>query len=56
VINLGFDGSSDPGGRRYEAATARFVDLKSLTARTRLSAIREIKSIHESGGELRAML
>jgi hypothetical protein len=56
VINLGLYGESDPRVRRYQSVTARPVDPNTLTAWTRLLAMKEITSIHESGGELRAML
>jgi hypothetical protein len=56
IINLAVDGWSDPRGRRYQSVTARLVDPNTLAARTRLLAMKEIKSIHESSAELRGML
>jgi hypothetical protein len=56
IVNLAVDGWSDQRGRRYQGITARFVHPGTLTAWTRLLAMKEIKSIHESAAELRLIL
>jgi hypothetical protein len=56
VINLAVDGWSDSRGRRYQSITARLVDPNTLSTWSRLLAMKEIKSVHESSGELRVLL
>jgi hypothetical protein len=56
IVNLAVDGWSDQRGRQYQAITARRVDRPTLTAWTRLLAVKEIKSIRESAGELHAIV
>jgi hypothetical protein len=56
IINLAVDGWSDQRGRRYQAVTARLVLPGTLEALTHLLAMKEIRSVHESTGELRAMV
>jgi hypothetical protein len=56
IVNLAVDGWSDQRGRRYQGITARLVHPDTLTAWTRLLAMKEIKSVHESAAELRLIL
>jgi hypothetical protein len=56
LVNIALDGWSDPRGRRYQGVTARLVHPDTLTTWTRLLAMKEIRSLHQSSGELRVML
>jgi hypothetical protein len=56
IINIAVDGWSDQCGRRSQVVTARLVDPRTLAAWTQLLTMKEIKSTHESAGELRAFV
>jgi hypothetical protein len=56
MMSLAVDGWSDPRGCKYQSVTARHVDPNTLSARSRLLAMKEIKCVHESRGELQVML
>jgi hypothetical protein len=54
-VNLTYDGWTDPGGRRYQAVTVRFIK-GIFAAPVGLLAMKEVKSVHERAVELRAMI
>jgi hypothetical protein len=56
IVNPAVDGWSDEHGRGYQGITAGLVHSGTLTAWTRLLAMKEIKSIHKSAAELRLIL
>jgi hypothetical protein len=57
-INLALDGWTDPRGRRYQGVTARLInrDARKLSSSTRVLMMKEIKTVHESAKQLRAII
>jgi hypothetical protein len=53
AVNLAVDGWSDRRGRRYQGIVVRFLNMSKMTARPALLALKEIKTIHQNGVELR---
>jgi hypothetical protein len=57
AVNFAVDGWTDLRGRRYQGVTAQLVRYDAdCSAETAVLVLKEIKSIHQTGDELRAVL